>query len=98
MPELVEDGVSGFLVTPGNADELAAALERLASSPEERESMGRAGRRKVVDEFDAEKCAALLATLFQETRRRAHASDLGAGAGRFGPFLCKNRHKPSAAL
>ena len=67
VPELVEDGVSGFLVTPGNADELAAALERLASSPEERESMGRAGRRKVVDEFDAEKCAALLATLFQET-------------------------------
>ncbi len=66
VPELVEDGVSGLLVAPGNAEELAAALQRLASSPEERESMGRAGRRKVVDEFDAEKCAAQLAQLFRE--------------------------------
>jgi colanic acid/amylovoran biosynthesis glycosyltransferase len=66
VPELVEDGVSGLLVAPGNADELAAALQRLASSPEEREKMALAGRRKVVGEFDAEKCAAQLAKLFQE--------------------------------
>ena len=68
VPELVEDGVSGLLVAPGNAEELAAALQRLASSPEERESMGLAGRRKVVDEFDAEKCAAQLAHLFRILR------------------------------
>jgi glycosyltransferase involved in cell wall biosynthesis len=67
VPELVEEGVSGLLVTPGNADELAAALERLASSPQERESMGLAGRRKVVQDFDAERCAAQLASLFQQT-------------------------------
>jgi glycosyltransferase involved in cell wall biosynthesis len=67
VPELVEEGVSGLLVTPGNADELAAALERLASSPQERESMGLAGRRKVVQDFDAARCAAQLANLFQQT-------------------------------
>jgi glycosyltransferase involved in cell wall biosynthesis len=66
VPELVEDGVSGLLVAPGNAQGLAAALRRLASSPEEREGMGLAGRRKVVDEFDAEKCAGQLAVLFEE--------------------------------
>ncbi len=66
VPELVEEGVSGLLVTPGNADELAAAIKRLASSPRERESMGLAGRRKVVEDFDAERCAAQLAKLFQE--------------------------------
>ena len=68
VPELVEDGVSGLLVAPGNAEELAAALQRLASSPEERESMGLAGRRKVVEEFDAEKCAAQVAQLFRILR------------------------------
>ena len=66
VPELVEDGVSGLLVAPGNADELALALERLASSPRDRERMGPAGRRKVVEDFDSEKCAAQLARVFQE--------------------------------
>jgi colanic acid/amylovoran biosynthesis glycosyltransferase len=66
VPELVEEGTSGLLVPPGSTEELAAALERLASSPEEREKMGRAGRRKVVAQFDARKCAAQLAKLFQQ--------------------------------
>ena len=66
VPELVEEGVSGLLVAPGNAEALATALQRLASSPEEREGMGLAGRRKVVEEFDAEKCAAHLALLFEQ--------------------------------
>ena len=66
IPELVEDGVSGLLVAPGNADELTLALERLASSPRDRERMGAAGRIKVVEDFDSEKCAAQLARVFQE--------------------------------
>ncbi len=66
IPELVEEGVSGLLVAPGNVTELASALERLASSPEERESMGVAGRRKVVENFDAERCAARLAKVFED--------------------------------
>ncbi len=69
VPELVEDGVSGLLVAPGNVDELAVALDRLASSPEEREKMGLSGHRRVAEEFDAEKCAAQLAKLFQEMGR-----------------------------
>jgi glycosyltransferase involved in cell wall biosynthesis len=69
VPELVDDGVSGLLVAPGNAGQLAAALERLATSPEEREEMGRAGRQKVVEEFDSETCAAQLGTLFDEMGR-----------------------------
>ena len=59
----------GLLVAPGNVDELAAALERLAASPHERENMGQAGRRKVVAEFDAEKCAGHLVAVFQEMGR-----------------------------
>ena len=66
VPELVEDGVSGLLVAPGNADDLARALEHLAISPPDRERMGAAGRKRVVEDFDAGKCAAQLARLFQE--------------------------------
>jgi glycosyltransferase involved in cell wall biosynthesis len=66
IPELVEEGVSGLLVTPGDVSELTAALERaLRDSPERREAMGRAGRAKVVAEFDLEGTAAELTALFK---------------------------------
>ena len=44
---LVRDGESGIVVAAGDADALAAALERLAGSPELRASMGRTGTQAV---------------------------------------------------
>ncbi len=52
IPETVDDGVNGILVTPGNANELAEAMIALVSDPARRERMGRAGREKVASEFD----------------------------------------------
>jgi phosphatidyl-myo-inositol dimannoside synthase len=46
-PEVVEDGVTGMLVAPGNTDELAAALVALLSDPDRRRAMGEAGRKRV---------------------------------------------------
>jgi glycosyltransferase involved in cell wall biosynthesis len=67
VPELVDDGVSGLLVAPGRVDGLVAALERLlGASAEEREAMGRAGRERVVAEFDADTTAAQLLAAFEE--------------------------------
>jgi glycosyltransferase involved in cell wall biosynthesis len=66
VPELVEEGVSGFLVAPGNVDQLAGALGRLAASPALRESLGRAGRAKVEEAFDAVRCAGQVAEVFDE--------------------------------
>ena len=66
VPELVEEGVSGFLVTPGNAGELAEALGKLAGSPALRERMGQAGRRKVEESFDAVRCAGQVGEVFDE--------------------------------
>src|SRR2546423_244617 len=57
IPELVEDGTEGLLVAPGRADELAAAIARLARDPDLRVQMGEAGRRKVEMEFDVERSA-----------------------------------------
>jgi glycosyltransferase involved in cell wall biosynthesis/peptidoglycan/xylan/chitin deacetylase (PgdA/CDA1 family) len=52
IPELVESGVSGFLVPSGDAAALGAALGRLAGDPELRAQMGRAGRARVVRDFN----------------------------------------------
>ena len=46
--DLVEDGATGYLVSPGDPDELAAAVGRLAASPGLRERLGEAARRRVL--------------------------------------------------
>lgn len=61
IPELVEEGVSGLLFTPGNATEAADALERLANDPEMRFRMGRAARIRVEESYDLVKNAHQLA-------------------------------------
>jgi alpha-maltose-1-phosphate synthase len=47
VPELVEDGVTGLLVPPGEVEPLAAALLRLVRDPALRGRMGRAARARV---------------------------------------------------
>jgi len=46
VPEIVEDGITGLLYTPGDAEALAAHIERLAGDGDVRRRMGEAGRRK----------------------------------------------------
>ncbi|HLI57126.1 MAG TPA: glycosyltransferase [Actinomycetota bacterium] len=48
IPELVEDGVTGLLVAPGNPDDLARALLGLLADPDRRAAMGAEGRRRVL--------------------------------------------------
>ncbi len=65
VSELVQDGVNGRIVAPGDAQELAAALVDFARlAPETRTAMGAAGRDRVRAEFDIHKEAAWLARLF----------------------------------
>ena len=51
MPEIVEDGVSGFIVEPGDHATLRGRLEWLASHPAEASAMGAAGRQRVLARF-----------------------------------------------
>jgi phosphatidylinositol alpha 1,6-mannosyltransferase len=46
--DLVDEGVTGCLVPPGDGDALAGVVARLAADPELRASMGEAARRKVL--------------------------------------------------
>lgn len=64
VSELVEDGVHGLLVAPGDAEGLAEAIRRLGDHPELRRRMGERGRRKVEEEFELQTCVSELIELF----------------------------------
>ena len=51
MPEIVEDGTTGFIVEPGDRDGLCGRLEWLAANPAEAVKFGVAGRQVVLDRF-----------------------------------------------
>ena len=64
IPELVEDGRTGLLVPPDDAEALAVALERLIVEPDLRLSLGKAGALKVHAAFGHEDGIAALMALF----------------------------------
>lgn len=51
IPEVVEDGVNGYLVDPGDVDTLAARVAALIADPSLRARMGDAGRARVEQMF-----------------------------------------------
>ncbi|GAC1308171.1 MAG: glycosyltransferase family 4 protein [Acidimicrobiales bacterium] len=53
LPEIVDDGVEGLIVRPGDERSLAAAMVRLVEDPALRARLGAAGRRRAVCDFDA---------------------------------------------
>ena len=65
IPELIEDGVTGVLVPPGDPDALAEALRRLLCDPELRHRLGSAGERRVRSEFSSVAGADRLAAKFR---------------------------------
>jgi glycosyltransferase involved in cell wall biosynthesis len=50
-PDVVRDGVDGFLVDPADGDALAARLAELAGDPQRRAEMGAAGRERVLERY-----------------------------------------------
>ncbi len=55
IPDLIKDGETGFLFTPGNVDELAEKLERLLGEAGLVKKMGEAARKFIEDKFSTEK-------------------------------------------
>lgn len=51
IPELVTDGIHGFLTDPGDVDALCRAIQTLCADPGLREHMGAAGRATVQQHF-----------------------------------------------
>ena len=73
LPEIVEDGVTGLLFEPGNAENLAQKIRYLWDRPELAQKMGWAGREKVLREYSAKKYYSRLMAVYKK------AIELGPG-------------------
>jgi hypothetical protein len=51
LPEVVEDGLTGFLVPPNDPDAIGAKLRWLKDNPDHTREMGAAGRIRVLQRF-----------------------------------------------
>lgn len=63
--EIIDDGVDGLLVEPGDREALSGALRRLANSPSLRAGLGRAGRESSV-RYDSAAAARSLELLYSD--------------------------------
>ncbi len=63
-PELIDDGISGFLVSEKNSKELAKAIKKVIEHPELWESTALAARKKIEDEFETRASVKKLEKLF----------------------------------
>ncbi len=64
----LQDGVTGLSVRPGDAGELARALEELLGDPERQHAMGLAGRQVVAARFSPERHVAALTDVYRRAR------------------------------
>jgi glycosyltransferase involved in cell wall biosynthesis len=73
VPELVDHGRTGWLVDAGDASGLAAAMSQALADPDARQVMGRAGRKRVLENFSLDTMAAryeeMLDHLLKQARR-----------------------------
>ena len=50
-PEVIQDGVTGYVVNHGDTEQLATSIDALLSNPEHARGMGEAGRQRVDNEY-----------------------------------------------
>jgi glycogen synthase len=76
IPEVVQDGETGWLVEPGDPAALAGALQAVLADPARARRMGEAGRRRVEAHFSWDRIAALTMDVYRQAiddHRRAPA-------------------------
>ncbi|MFH1479380.1 MAG: glycosyltransferase family 4 protein [Candidatus Omnitrophota bacterium] len=70
VSDVIEDGKSGYLVTPGNADEFTEKLMDLVKDPAKREEFGRNGRILVEKRFSKERLVNDMAKLYNDILKK----------------------------
>jgi glycosyltransferase involved in cell wall biosynthesis len=70
LPYVVEEGQTGYLFEPGNADDLIATVKRLRSSPAAGATMGRLGRQLVETKYGPEASYNTLMQIFHKVLGR----------------------------
>ena len=66
VPELVEDGIHGFVVQPGDAQAMSEAMSRLVSDPAARRAMGEAAIQKANRKFGQKQMVEAYESLYGE--------------------------------
>lgn len=64
IPDIIEDGETGFVVEPKDVDSLTAAIERLVSNPQAAADMGRKARLRVEQRFSAQVMADAIGAVY----------------------------------
>jgi len=82
LPEIVDDGVTGLLFEPGNAEDLAEKIQHLWEHPEVCRKMGEAGREKALREYSQQRYYERMMNVFER------AIKLGPG----GPAIRRARN------
>ena len=85
IPEIVEDGISGYLVNRRQPAEAADRILRLLGDREFRHKMGASGRRAVETRFNLQRNVAQLLELYEVAEKqsaRSHPSRAAGGPAR----------------
>jgi glycosyltransferase involved in cell wall biosynthesis len=81
VPDVVQDGVDGFLVEPADLEALADRLARLAGDLELRVQMGAAGRERVLPRYSVERLIDDVDDLYRRLLERKGVAVSAAAAG-----------------
>lgn len=68
IPEVVENGVTGLIVPPGDAEQLSSAVEKLIQNLDLRKSLGRAAKQQAQEKFSAEQIIPRYELLYRSVR------------------------------
>jgi glycosyltransferase involved in cell wall biosynthesis len=79
LPELVRDGVDGWLVPAEDPAALAGAIDTVLSAPGRALSMGAAARQRVLRDFSVERHLEAVAAVYADAARRHHRAGVPAG-------------------
>ncbi len=66
LTDVIQDGTTGILVTPGDTEELARALDSILASPQHASDLGRAGRLFSLSAFAPESAASRYAAIYRQ--------------------------------
>ena len=66
IPDLIQDGLDGLLVAPSDVWQLSAAIARLMDDPDLRRRIAKAGRCKIIQQYNLSENAALLSKVFEK--------------------------------
>ena len=87
LPDVISDGETGYLVAPGNAEQLASAVERVLRDGETTDGLRRNARESVKHKFAVERLTADIDLLY---RRLLAEKGL---ENKLDPFLGSRRHR-----